>query len=351
MRLTLNDNLFRKGLHRRLAGLLGASIVLALASTALAGVDSISHLKLVRTVSLRKPAGRVDQIIPLKDGSWVVRDADFFKPETQSMEIYGPEGGLVRKISEFGRGPGKYYRFRGLDVAADSTLWEADLTRLNLFRPDGGLRETVLIQKPGYQLFGLALDEERGFFYVAGCVPIHTYLNDGCRLLHQYRISDHRLEKSLLETDELALKNNWLPLEWYSIDVDPTGSVYLIDAPVHKLFKVDPREGKVEDFAIVSRLMKPAPLLFPMNTASHDQAYREGFLLDRVLAVGGKVFISVRKPNWEGYLLQVFDQSGRQIASDIEAPGRLVGKTKADSLLFARPDAAKREIEILEYIY
>jgi hypothetical protein len=146
-------------------------------------------LTTVRTFQLSKPAGRIDQFAALPDGTFVVRDANFHDPATQALEVYGRDSRLVRKISAFGTEPQQFLRLRGMAVAANGNIWIADLSRLMQFGADGRLIGTTLIQKPGYQIKALALDEAHGYMYLAGCLPLKVFLDAGCQLVHQYKFN------------------------------------------------------------------------------------------------------------------------------------------------------------------
>ncbi len=143
-------------------------------------------LKLVRRTTLAKANGRVDQVVPLPSGGFLVRDADLLNEHAQALEVYDAKGGFVRKIGGFGRRPGSYQALKSIAVNGD-TIWVADLIgRLSFFNLQGRLLGTKLLQKPGFQVEGVALDEARGFAYLSGCLPRQVYLDRGCKVVHQY---------------------------------------------------------------------------------------------------------------------------------------------------------------------
>lgn len=283
---------------------------------------------------LAKSSGQIDQATVLSDRSVLVRDADFVHPETQALELFDPAGRLVRRLGGFGRSPGQFYRLKDVLVTRAGEVWVADVVgRLSFFDMRGKLLGTKLIQNPGFQVDGLALDEGRGVFYLSGCLPKAVYLDSGCRLVHQYRLSDKTYVRSFLETDPEVLQKSLFGLQDSLLSLDDQGRIYAVDKPVFKLSRIDPSTGKVQAFPIRSRQVKPVPAV--KDPAAARAVYQHSFLIHRVLAVGPHVLVSIRRPGQGGFLLQVFTQAGQQVGMDLEVPGALVGKTPQGDLLFA----------------
>jgi hypothetical protein len=329
--------------RRVLACAAAACLCLGQALSARAGVQ----LSRVGVTLLKKNSGRVDQVVVVPDGGYILRDSDYANEATQVLELYDAYGYLCGQFGSFGRGPGQYFRLKSVSLSDDQTVFVADVIgRLSRFHMSGRLIETKLIQRPGYQVDGLALDEVRGAFYLSGCLPKQIYLNYGCRLVHQYDLKDGSYRQSFLETDQEVSEKNLLSLEDHQIDADGRGRIYAIDAPIFKVLRLDPATGEVRTLVIQSRLAA-APQVIPPGLQNSRDAYENAYLLDRVLAAGGWVIVSMRKPRKEGFLLHVFDGEGKQVASDLQSPGQLVGKTPGGALLFAtRTDGG---YELAEY--
>jgi hypothetical protein len=308
---------------------------LAVAGTGSAGADA--RLDLVRRTTLAKVAGRIDQIVPLPAGGFLVRDADLLKEASQALEVYDAAGRFVRKIGSYGPRPGSYQALKQIALSHDGTIWVADLIgRLSFFDLKGELAGTKLIQAPGFQVEGIALDEPRGLFYLSGCLPTHTYLDRGCKVIHQYSLKDRKFQRSFLDNDPQIAQKNLLSFSDNALDVDAQGLVWAVDAPVMKLSRVDPRTGKADAFSIRSTAAKPLSRIEPGTDT--NILYQSSYLLDGVVTVAGAVVVSIRGPGPQGSsLLEVFDPQGRQIAVDLKPPGRLVGKTVSGHLLFASP--------------
>jgi hypothetical protein len=314
-----------------------------LALSAQAG-PSLSPVK--RTL-LKKGAGRVDQVVPVADDGFLVRDADYRNEATQVLELYDADGYICGQFGAFGRDAGQYYRLKGVALAKDGTVWVADVAgRISRFNMAGWLIDTRLIQKPGYQIDGLALDEAHGDYYLSGCLPKKVYLNYGCQLVHQYSLGDDSYRRSFLETDQEALEKNLISLEDHQIDIDARGRVYIIDAPLLKVVRFDPGSGEVRTFPVRSHVATPLGPVQPGLQSASD-AYQNAYLLDRVLETEQGFVVAVRKPKGEGFLLQAFDEDGRQVVTDLPSPGKLVGKTPDGHLLFA--EKAPKGFEIAEY--
>lgn len=304
--------------------------------------QAAAQLAPVRTSSLAKRTGRVDQAVPLPGGGFLVRDADFLKEASQAVEVFDSSGKLVRKIGGFGRRPGSYQALKQIALGSDGLIWVADLMgRISFFDLGGRLVDTKLIQAPGYQVEGMALDEPRGVYYLSGCLPVHTYLDRGCKVVHQYSLKDRKFLRSFLDSDPLIGQRNLLSFSDNALTVDDRGFVWAVDAPILKLSRVDPKSGKTDTFAVKSNVAKPLGKIEP--GADVDALYQSAHLLEQVVAVGPLIVVSIRGPQ-ESYLLAAFDAQGRQVAVDLKPPGKLVGKTRRGTLLFASPTNGGFEI-------
>lgn len=320
-------------------------VLLAVLALPAAGAERV-ELRHVRDLPLDKPEGRVDQVVE-RAGSLVVRDADYWQEEKQLIEVYAPGGERLGVVGRFGRSPGQYFRLKDLEVASDGTLWVADvISRVTLFDPAGELQRTLLIQRPGYQVHDLLLDERRGYFYLSGCLPTRTYLDLGCLLLHQYRLSDRRYVRSFVETDPEAIEKRLLPLQDVVLALDPRGRVFVADAPVFKVVRVEPQSGESVEFRVRSQIARPAAALDPRAAPEvSQQRFGEAYLIDRLAVSGSCLVVSIRRPAGAGHLLTILDaESGEPLAVDRPSPGRLVGHRSGGGLLFVdrKPGAAHR---------
>jgi hypothetical protein len=322
-------------------------LVVVVSSLAYGQAPSRVALNRVVTKSINKPSGRIDQVVALPDGGFVIRDFGYSNESAQAIEIYDREGRFRKKIGTFGKLSGQYYRLKAIAVATDGTIWAADIMgRVTRFGQDGRVISTKLIQTPGYQIFGLALDEARGIFYLSGCLPKKTYLDLGCHLIHKYSLKNGEYQRSFLDTDPEALEKHLLALEDYHLDIDGRGEVWAADGPIRKVFHVDPANGQTQSFSLTSRIMTPFAAINPKQGLDPG-VYENAFLIDRVLVVGDFIVVSIGQLKTAKYVLQVFDASGRQIAVDLNSPGRLVGKTQNNRLYFAA--SAPQGLQITEY--
>lgn len=322
-------------------------LLVVLSSFAYGQTPSRVTLNRVATRPINKPSGRIDQVVALPDGGFVIRDSGYSNESTQAIEVYDREGRFRKKIGTFGRLPGQYYRLKAIALAADATIWAADVAgRVTRFDQDGQVVSTKLIQNPGYQLFGLALDEARGVFYLSGCLPKRIYLDLGCHLIHKYSLNNGDYQRSFLDTDPEALEKHLLSLEDYHLDIDGRSQIWAADGPIRKVFRVDPATGQTQSFSLTSRVATPIVAINPTQRLG-PAVYENSILIDRVLVIGGFVVVSIGQLKTAKYFLQVFSADGQQIAMDLNSPGRLVGKTQNNRLFFAT--STPRGFEIAEY--
>lgn len=304
-------------------------------------------LSRVQTTPLRLSIARVDQVVLLPNGGFAIRSSDFRNEQNQAIQILDPKGQYVRRIGSFGRGPGQYFRLTSIGVQKSGVLWATDLrSRLMTFDEAGNLLRTFLIQAPGYDVKDLSFDEQRGMFYLTGCLPTKTYLDLGCQLIHEYAIQERRYLRSFLETDPEAISKRLLPLENYHIDVDRTGRIFFIDAALFKLFVIDPESGRSKTFPISSKAASPPKTLDAGQSAGYyDSAYESASLLDTLQVLEASAVVSIRKPHNSGYILEVFCVNGSQVATDLQPPGKLVGKGLGGTLYFEREGVGGIELE------
>jgi len=306
-------------------------------------------LNRVATTRLDKQSGRIDQVVSLPGGGFVIRNSDYRNERTQAIELYNQQGHSRGKIGTFGRSPGQYHRLKFIAVGATGNIWVADVIgRVTLFNQDGQVLGTRLIQNPKYNVFGLALDEARGAIYLTGCLPKQFYLDLGCNLVHQYSLPDMHYQRSFLDTDPEAVEKHLLSLEDYHIDIDTPGRIWAVDAPVLKLFRIDPATTRTQSFPLNSRVATAVAAIAPNQpTEVHESIAESSFLIDRVVAAGPYIVVSIRRPKKAGYILQIFSSGGQQLAMDVNSPERLVGKTKSGHLYFTA--TTSNGFEISEY--
>lgn len=335
---------------RRAAQLISwAGLAIVILGLAPAYGQSRVRLEPVTTVRLNKPVERIDQVVGLPGGGLVIRSSDFRNEATQAIEIFDGQGHYRTKVGTFGRSPGQYYRLKSIAVAGNGHIYVADVIgRITQFSQDGQVLNTKLIQNPQYHVYGLALDEPRGSIYLSGCLPKQFYLDLGCRLVHRYSLNGMAYQRSFLDTDAEAVQKHLLSLEDYHIDTDAAGRIWAVDAPVLKLFRIDPATSRTQSFPLRSSVATPVAAIAPNErTEVHQSIADASFLIDRVLTTGPYVVVSLRRPQTSGYLLQIFNASGQQVATDVNSPGRLVGKTKTGRLYFAANGS--RGTEVTEY--
>lgn len=301
------------------------------------------ELEVRETLWLDKESGRVDQVQPVPGGGWAVRDYTHDPPQEQRVELYDGEGRKQGMIRSYGRGPEKYVRLSDMAVDVEDRLWVADLgsSRILRYALNGDFLSSVLLQNPSYRPSRIALDPKRGRFFVAGCYPMETYLDQGCLLVHQYRLDNGSFLGSFVETDPKAIEKRWAGRSDYDLTIGPEGQVYFIHEAVFELVRLDPDEGETRAFSVQSDVATPPPHLSRetvVSTEAKEEAMRSSFRLDRVVAAGDNVLVSIAAPNDESYLLAAF-REGRQIAQDLQAPGRLVGRTEDEEWIFVRRDA------------
>jgi hypothetical protein len=286
-----------------------------------------------------------EQVVALNPG-YAVRDISPEHPEDQALRIFDETGRAVRSLGGRGDEPGQFSWLMQVANGPGGLLWAADgIGRLNWFDRAGTLRGSTLVQNPGYRIQGMVLDPAHGVYYLSGCVPLHVYLDFGCHLVHQYRLSDRRYVRSFLETPQEAIANHFFGIESVEMDVDPQGRVFATDAPLHRVFRIEPASGKVEVLALrgaALRATRPLPRMRPREVTL--AALKSSYLIDRVAVTGPFVVVSVQKPGDTGYLLEIIDFDGRPIATDLPSPGRLVGKAAGGALLFANRRPAGFEL-------
>lgn len=310
-----------------------------MSSGAFGSVGSVGSVELVpagKAVVLRKPTGQVDEVVVLDGGTLLVRDSNYRRQETQALELYDGSGRRIRRLGGFGHSPGSFYRLKDVAATSDGVVWAADVIgRLSFFDPRGKMLGTKLVQNPGYQVDGLAIDEARGFFYLGGCLPTSRFLDRGCLLVHQYRLRGKVYVRSFLPTDRDVLAKNQVALQDVALALDGRGRLFAVDAPALKLHRLDPQTGATKTFPIRSRRAREVPAI-PATSEAALRAYEDSDLLERVLVVGEHVVVVIRRARARGFLA-VFRVEGEQVGIDLPPPGDLVGKTRDGLLLFAQP--------------
>lgn len=295
-------------------------------------VAPAASLTTIRKVTLEKKSGKIDQVVLASKASYIVRDSTWKPPEQQRIEVFSLDGKLLRRIGQYGNERGTYRGLKAIALAGGE-LWyvDASLHRITRVDYEGKVIGSILIAKPGYMPLGLAIDVERGKYYVSGLLPQKTYLDDGSSLVHQYELSSHEFVRSWLANDADVLAKNLLSVEDLHLDLDPQGRVWVAEEPIHKVWRLDPAKGQMQSFALTSSIVRPVPRIDPKVTANLDSL----FVIDRLAIAGSRVFVSVQKPDSGGYLLFALDGNGKQVAGDMRAPGRLVGSDGKSTLYFA----------------
>jgi len=306
------------------------------------------HLKLVRVLELAKPSGNIDQLIPLPDGGFLTRDSTYNPLQSQVVEVYGPSGNLIRKIGSYGQEPGHYYALKEIAFSYQhNVVWVVDmLGRISRFNLSGKFLDSVLIQKPGFHPYGIALNEDQGRYYLTGCVALKFYLNDGCKMVHEYDSSTDKYLRSLAENDPDAVKREYFSVEDYQLTAAPSG-LYAVDAPMRKFWKIVPNRG-IEAFPVLGKqLGGDIPELDPRKPAA--EIARGQYLFENIFADDRLVIISAGVKGGGKYLLEVLSANGKPIALDVNSPGRLIGKSRYRTLWFGERQGDK--FRLAEYSY
>lgn len=330
---------------KRLAGacLLGLT---ALATMAQAQGPKVRLVDVKRHL-LGKTSGRIDRVAVLPGGVIAVLDADFSNEAAQSVEIYDSLGKRVRKIGAFGRGPGQYFRPRDLDVSSQGDLWVVDIdSRLTRFSVQGQVKETRLVQNPGFPVHGLAFDEPRSVYYLAGCQPEKVTAPGGCEALHSYDAKTGKRKASLLPITLATRPFSHFSFEAMTVGVARNGRVFLVDGPLLKLFRIDPARAAGEALAFQSKAFVPPPVADPaaVTVEWQERVMATSSHLTNLVVVDPYVAVSIRQPQGKGYLLALFDTEGTQLGVDLPVPGALVGSSPAGNLYFARKAAKGFEL-------
>lgn len=296
--------------------------------------SSQASLKLIRTFNFNKISGSIDQLIPLAAG-FLVRDSNYKQEAAQAIELYDPAGRLVRKIGKFGKNAGEYYRLKSLAVDRNGAIWVADVGgAISRFSQDGKLTYYRAVRQPAFQPYGLALDQDRGVFYLSGCVPKQIYLDKGCQLVHQYSLGDGSYRRSYLDTDPEAVQKHLFSLEDYVIDIDPLGCVWAADGPIRKVFKLNPASGNSQAFLVRTRIAGPVAALNPKEIKDIMPIYEQAFLIERIIVSPPYVVVSIGQLKSVKFVLEVFSANGQQVAVDLVSPGRLVVKANQERSTF-----------------
>ncbi|HEV3038573.1 MAG TPA: 6-bladed beta-propeller [Candidatus Angelobacter sp.] len=306
------------------------------------------HLKLLRTINLAKPSGNVDQLIPLPDQGFLIRDSTYNPLQSQAVEIYEPSGNLVRKIGSYGQEPGHYAALKEIAYSTrQNAIWVVDmLGRVSRFDLSGKFLDSMLVQKPGFHPYGIALNEEQGRYYLTGCVALQFYLNHGCKMVHEYEFSTNKYLRSVAENDPDAVKNRYFSIEDYQLAVASSG-LYAVDAPMRKFWRIVPGQ-KTEAFLVSGKALKgDIPQLDPKLPAA--EIARGQYLFENIFADDNTVVISASLKGSNKYLLEVLSATGKPIALDVNSPGRLIGKSSHRTLWFGERRGDK--FQLAEYSY
>ncbi len=270
-------------------------------------------------------------------GGFVVREADFRRPETQQIAVYDAAGNLKSRVGRYGPGPFEFDRLVGIALGPDQAIWAVDVrSKVIRYSLQGRGLSTTLIQNPGFEPKAIALVPRRRVFYLAGCQPLHYYLDLGCSLLHEYSIAGRAFQRSFLPTASVAIRDHLFPLENYFLATGQNGDLYFADGPVFELAQLNPRTGSIKRFPIRSnRARPPEAILTGQQAAYYERKYGDACLIQALFAAGRVVLVQLHVPAEHEDLLEAFLDSGRQIATDLPSPGRLVG-TDEENFLFAR---------------
>jgi hypothetical protein len=304
------------------------------------------QLTTIRVLDLRGEVPQIDQVVPLPEGGFVARDSDFESQERQGVFLYDSRGAFLKRIAGYGLQPGQFNRLMSVAVDNKGNIWAANAmpARVARFSSAGKLLGSNLVPNLA-MIFSLGLDPPRNALYVGGFLPLHIRLDKTCLLVHQYAMSGVKYRESFVRTDPDVLSKHQTSLEYETLDVDKYGRVWAADAPVMKLWCVDPKTKRQEFYKIISHVAAPPGLTDPFAGTEYLRALaRNASLIRCVLALNPFVVVALNRPNTKRQVLEIFDMSGGQVGVDIEPPGRLVGKTGNGHALFLRKNGKAAEL-------
>lgn len=311
-------------------------------------VEAGPRLQTVRTIVISPPPTQVDEVLELGSGMLAVRDSDWDLPDTSGIYLFNSSGEFIRKIGRQGTGgPGTYRRLMGIARDRAGNIWAVDaLTkRVTVFDPGGKIEWTKLLMR-FTAAFSLRLDEPRGFIYVGGWLP--GWELGRSDMVHQYTLNGRKYVKSFLREDPSFVEKRLTGQAVVHMDVDAAGNVWAVQEPAFKVYRIDPGRGTLAAYAIRSRIASPPPRIEGgLSEAVVTPFWNQHFFVSRVLVAGNLVVVSITRAEPRTEVWEVFDKSGRQIATDITPPGHLVGSSPGGRLFLVTSRARQTIVSLV----
>lgn len=312
--------------HRLLAA--GAFVVVAHAAVAQVRFGG-PQLRLARrsAVALRGALPVVQQVAEPAGGGFAVLSASP-SGRAVALGLFGHRGRLLRSLA----GEGSKTALGRVTAVQSSgrTIWASAFLPPEVAEFSGGHLISVRVLAKPMMAYSLALDPVRALAYVSGLGRPGTH----GLLVHRFAFPSFRLLGSSLAMDALVRRDRAIVAQWVPMAVGPRGTVWAVDAPALTLYAVRP-SGAIGRYPIRSRIAKPVPPLDPSG-ATHARWWAGAYWPTAIAISGRRVVVCIRRPHGAGFLLEVFNPSGRQVGTDIPAADRLVGVSREGGLLFAR---------------
>ncbi|NMC87341.1 MAG: 6-bladed beta-propeller [Candidatus Moranbacteria bacterium] len=288
-------------------------------------------MQLVETIKLEKKSGSVDQIIVLMNGNIVVRDFSVDSLEQQKIEIYDHSGRFLRRVGDYGKGPGKYYRLLDMRII-ENELWVPDVSgRINIFSFSGDFISSFLLLKP-FVPNNICFSKTLQQFFVTGRLAYGDSKNN-YYILHKYSVKDKKYLHSYLSCDQEIFEKEIYGLLFTLIDRDVNGKLYLAQAPIHKIYIFDPNNDNCKEFKLNSKKIRSVGSLVNKHTAEKTtELYDNSFLVTSLHVLKSSIWITIKDPINKNSVLEVKDLNGRTLYQDIILEGKLVGKDDAGNI-------------------
>ena len=288
-----------------------------------------------RPTRLRGALAVIDRAAQLPGGEFAVLSESSGGDDRDALDAFSASGVLVKAMGGTAV-PLGLSRLTSLEATRGGNLLVT-----TFYPPEvGRFDQTGLVSArklaPLKNTYGIALDEARGYAYIAGCRVV-TDAAGPCLLVHQFSLRDWRLRRSFLPMAPSVRLGQQFSVQSVPLDVDSEGTVWAVDSPALVLYSINPATGLAVPHPIREIGARPAGRFNPLGSGDYVRNYlgRYTFPLG-VAAAGGWVVVSLRRPGGRGYALAVFDRAGAEVAGDLRSPGPLVGRGPGGRLLFAR---------------
>lgn len=256
---------------------------------------------------------------------WVRNDYEIRPRATAAVAVLGSDGSLRKQAS-----PSDLGLQRLMDFAFDGThVWLLDAQGW-LLAVDRELR--VIERRPlqGEHPFpryadSLAIDPQGLRFWIAGCHPLRTYLDQGCLELHEYQGTDLRHVRSALETSPYGNSLEEQPaLDVKLVRISPGGARWVVFSSWYRaLGWVQPNGSQNWRPLDWEQWLPPFPRR-PKSGAGAEFFERLLKIVGIYFPEGEKAVIVAYDPPKQRSILTGFDPSGKALWQR-ELPGRVVG--------------------------